>query len=90
MEIILLISIINTVLLLFITVLLFMVKSKSNISILRNIIKKSGDEQRDSVARQINSNATEQFERFVMIQESIQTTLRGVFWTSSLATTAEE
>ena len=77
MDINLIVGIINILLLLFVTALLIILKSKSNINLIRNIIKKSGEEQRDIVARQIDSNATEQFQRFGLIQDSIQSTLRG-------------
>lgn len=39
------------------------------------LLKRAADEQREGVARQIASGATEQFQRFGVIQESVQSTL---------------
>jgi DNA recombination protein RmuC len=52
-------------------------KSGTDISEIVDLLKRSCDEQRDSVAKQISSGATEQFQRFGLIQESVQTTLQG-------------
>lgn len=52
-------------------------KSKSSIyQELESLIKRNNSEQCDSVARQIASGATEQFQRFDFIQESVQRTLQ--------------
>ena len=51
-------------------------RKKSGISEIVAILKNSSDEQRESVSRQIASGATEQFERFGLIQKSIQETLQ--------------
>ncbi|MDR0405397.1 MAG: DNA recombination protein RmuC, partial [Clostridiales bacterium] len=40
------------------------------------LLKQTAEEQRDSVQKQIASGATEQFQRFAMIQESVQATLQ--------------
>ena len=41
------------------------------------LLKHNSEEQRDSVAKQISSGSTEQFQRFGMIQESVQSTLHS-------------
>ena len=77
-------SIVIAVLLVIVVILLFAGRSKSGIEKIAEILKKSKDEQRDSesrqqesLTRQISDNTTEQFKRFGVIQESIQTTLQG-------------
>jgi len=40
------------------------------------LLKQNGEEQRESVAKQISGGATEQFQRFGVIQESVQSTLQ--------------
>jgi DNA recombination protein RmuC len=52
-------------------------KQKSGIDEIAVLLKHNNEEQRDVVARQISSGATEQFQRFGMIQESVQSTLQG-------------
>ena len=59
--------------------LLFSKKDKSS-SIIEEIIallKRDSEEQRDNITKQISNGATEQFQRFGLIQESIQSTLQG-------------
>jgi len=51
-------------------------KKKSDISEIISLLKRSGDDQRDSVARQLNDGATEQFRRFGLIQDSVNRTLQ--------------
>ena len=51
-------------------------KKKSGIDEIAALIKHNNEEQRDVVARQISSGATEQFQRFGLIQESVQATLQ--------------
>jgi DNA recombination protein RmuC len=58
-------------------ILVLLRKSTTDVSGIVELLKKSADEQRDSVAKQISAGATEQFQRFGMIQESVQTTLQG-------------
>lgn len=48
---------------------------KNKIEVIENLLKKNADEQRESVQKQIASGATEQFERFGVIQKSVQDTL---------------
>ncbi|MDR3164627.1 MAG: DNA recombination protein RmuC [Synergistaceae bacterium] len=52
-------------------------ESKIDVSEIADLLKHNSSEQRDSVAKQISSGATEQFARFGLIQESVQTTLQG-------------
>jgi len=66
-----------TALLIFITVLLIISKKKLKTEPVAELLKKSGEEQRDSVAKQISNGTTEQFKLFREIQESVQTTLQG-------------
>jgi DNA recombination protein RmuC len=56
-------------------ILQFSGKKKSDIGEITVLLKRTADEQRDGVARQIASGATEQFERFGVIQKSVQETL---------------
>ena len=77
MEAILVLSIINALLLILLAVLVIFRKSKSDNNELAALLAKNNEEQRDAVARQINNGATEQFTRFGVIQENIQTTLQG-------------
>lgn len=60
-----------------IVVLLLVGKKKSDMEAVIDLLERNNEEQRDSVARQIAAGATEQFQRFGMIQESIQNTLQG-------------
>ena len=57
--------------------ILLIVKSKSSVEAIAALLRKNNDEQRDSAAKQISLGATEQFKRFNVIQESVQTTLQG-------------
>lgn len=50
---------------------------KSDIIEITSLLKHTADEQRSSVQKQIADGATEQFERFGIIQKSIQETLSG-------------
>jgi DNA recombination protein RmuC len=52
-------------------------RKKSDIGEITTLLKRTADEQRDSVAKQISAGATEQFARFGVIQESVQTTLQA-------------
>jgi len=60
-----------------IAAMLFIGKNKSGVESVIALLKRSADEQRDSVAKQIASGATEQFQRFGVIHESVQSTLQG-------------
>ena len=48
---------------------------KTDLSKITALLKRTSEDQRDSVQKQIASGATEQFERFGVIQKSIQDTL---------------
>lgn len=48
---------------------------KNNLDSIEDLLKRTADEQRNSVQNQIASGATEQFERFGVIQKSVQETL---------------
>jgi len=77
MNIELVLGIITVALLVLVAVLLAVGKSKSGFDKITDILRKSKDDQRDAVARQIGDGTTEQFKRFGVIQESIQTTLQS-------------
>ncbi len=64
-------------LLVFIAALLLVKNGKAGMESIRALLKKNNEEQRESVAKQISNGATEQFQRFNVIQESVQTTLQG-------------
>jgi DNA recombination protein RmuC len=63
-------------LLLALIVLVLTGRKKSDIGEIASLLKRTGDEQRDSVAKQIGDGATEQFNRFGVIQESVNKTLQ--------------
>ncbi|GHU89262.1 hypothetical protein FACS1894202_07030 [Clostridia bacterium] len=65
------------ILLLVVIVLQIIGRKKSDIGEITTLLKRIADEQRDSTAKQISAGATEQFQRFGVIQESVQTTLQG-------------
>lgn len=69
--------IIIIILLIVVIVLLLSGKKKSDIESVSALIKKNNDEQRDATAKQIGAATTEQFQRFGMIQESVQSTLQS-------------
>ena len=77
MEPQLILNIIIIVLLVLVAGLLLVINSKSGAGKIIDLLKKNRDEQRETVAKQISDGATEQFKRFGMIQESIQSTLQG-------------
>ena len=63
------------VLLLVIIVLQIIGHKKTDISEIISVLKRTAEEQRKEVQQQISNGATEQFERFGVIQQSIQGTL---------------
>jgi len=73
----LILSIITIVLLVIVAVLFVMGRKKSGVEKITALLQKTKDEQRDIVAKQIGDGTTEQFKRFGVIQESIQSTLQG-------------
>jgi DNA recombination protein RmuC len=70
-------NIVIIALLVLITVLVLVSRRKSDIDSVVSLLKKSSDELRYGVAKQINAGTTEQFQRFGMIQDSVQNTLQG-------------
>ena len=77
MEILIILSIVIILLLTAVMVLLLTGRKKTPLDEVADLLKRSADDQRDSVARQIASGATEQFERFGVIQKSVQETLQA-------------
>ena len=63
------------VLLLVIIILQIIGHKKTDISEIISVLKRTAEEQRKEVQQQISNGATEQFERFGVIQQSIQGTL---------------
>jgi len=63
-------------LLILVIALLLFGKNKSNVEAIVDLLKKNSTEQRESVAKQISGSATEQFQRFGVIQESVNKTLQ--------------
>lgn len=68
-------GIVIIVMLLGIMILQIMGRRKTDISEISSLLKRTAEEQRNDVQKQIASGATEQFERFGVIQKSIQDTL---------------
>jgi DNA recombination protein RmuC len=69
--------IINSVLLIAVILILLLKKNKDNTNYITDIINKNNEKMREEVGKQIASGTKEQFERFDMIQNSIQNTLRS-------------
>ncbi|MDR1765931.1 MAG: DNA recombination protein RmuC [Lachnospiraceae bacterium] len=65
------------VLLVVVVILQIVGMRKAGLDEVTELLRRSADEQRDSVARQLSQGATEQFRRFGVIQESVQATLQG-------------
>lgn len=64
------------IVLLFVVILLLVTgRQKNDVKKLSSLLKRNAEEQRSDVQKQIAAGATEQFERFGMIQKSIQDTL---------------
>jgi len=78
MEILLLIfNIVIVALLALIAWLLFFRKTQSNIDAIVTSLEQNSEKQRDSVAKQISNDATEQFRRFDDFKDRVQTTLQS-------------
>ncbi|MCL1838885.1 MAG: DNA recombination protein RmuC [Propionibacteriaceae bacterium] len=73
----LVVSIVIAVLLVIVVVLQLTSRAKSGIAVITTLLKDSATEQRESVERQLSAGATDQFNRFEIIQKSIQGTLKG-------------
>lgn len=67
--------IVIVILLLVVIILQIIGRKKSDIGEIMSLLKRTAEEQRSSVQKQIAGGATEQFERFGVIQKSIQDTL---------------
>lgn len=68
-------GVVTVVLLLVVIMLQIIGRKKSDIGEIISLLKRTAEEQRNSVQNQIASGTTEQFERFGVIQKSIQDTL---------------
>ena len=77
MGIQLIFNIVIIVLLLLVVALLLVIKNRYHIKSIVTLLKKVGEDQKYSVARQISDGTTEQFQRFGLIQESVQSTLKS-------------
>ena len=76
MDILMILGVIIIALLILVIALLLFGKNKSNVEAIVDLLKKNSTEQRESVAKQISGSATEQFQRFGVIQESVNKTLQ--------------
>lgn len=68
-------NVVTVVLLLVVVILQIMGRKQSDIGTIITLLKRTAEEQRDGVQKQIARGATEQFERFGVIQKSMQDTL---------------
>ena len=66
-----------TALLIIILALTMLKRKKSDSAEIRALLKDLAEEQREGVAKQIAASATEQFQRFGIIQESVQSILQA-------------
>ena len=78
MEVLLLtLIIVNILVSLAVALILLLSRKKTDIGEIVSLLGRSAEEQRNSVARQIGEGATEQFRRFGVISESVQSTLQN-------------
>jgi len=70
-------NLLTVALLALVAALLLAGRKKPGLSDMMELLKRSGEEQRDDVAKQLGAGATEQFRRFGVIQESVQATLQN-------------
>ena len=77
MELLIVLGAISLVLLIVVVILTITGRKKPEQEEITPLLRRHGEELRDSVQKQISSGATEQFQRFGVIQESIQSTLQG-------------
>ena len=75
MDIPIVLCIVIIAMLMFVIIFQLIGRKKSDIGEIISLLKRTATEQRDSVQKQIASGATEQFERFGVIQKSVQETL---------------
>jgi uncharacterized protein with PIN domain len=73
MDIQLVLTIVAAALLAAVIVMQIIGRKKSDIGEIAALLRRTADEQREAVSRQIANGATEQFQRFGLIQESVQT-----------------
>jgi len=73
----LVLNIVAVLLLVAIGVLLIVGRRQSDLGPITALLKHTAEEQRETVQRQISSGATEQFQRFGLIQDSVQGTLQA-------------
>jgi DNA recombination protein RmuC len=76
MEPIIVIGVVSLILLAVVIVLQLLGRQKSGLDGVTALLQRNADAQRDATAKQIAAGATEQFQRFGLIQESVQTTLQ--------------
>ncbi len=76
MEPELILDVAAVILLLFIAVLLLAGRRKTGLDELEYLLRHTAQEQRDSVQKQLSASAMEQFQRFGVIQESVNRTLQ--------------
>jgi len=77
MDILLVLAIVAVVLQIVILFLLISGRKKTDISEIITLFKNHSNEQRENIARQLGDGATEQFRRFGLIQDGVQTTLQN-------------
>ncbi|MDR0308519.1 MAG: DNA recombination protein RmuC [Coriobacteriales bacterium] len=69
-------AVVTVILLAVVIVILLISRRKSDLDQITSLLKSHNDEQRDSISRQLSTGATEQFQRFAVIQESVNKTLQ--------------
>ncbi|MDR0531797.1 MAG: DNA recombination protein RmuC [Oscillospiraceae bacterium] len=77
MEPAMILGIVSIILLAAVIFLLLTGRKKSDVGEIVLLLKKSSEEQRAAIAKQLADGATEQFQRFGVIQQSVQITLQG-------------
>lgn len=77
MEIVYILSAIAILMLVVVVILSIVLKKKTSHNDLTEILTKTAKDQSDIIAKQVGDGTTEQFKRFGMISESIQSTLQG-------------
>ena len=70
-------GVIIILLLIVVIILLISGRSKSDMGAVMSLLKKSSEEQSNSISQQLSYGTTEQFQRFGVIQDSINNTLQG-------------
>lgn len=75
MDLLTILLIVITVLLVLSIILQVISRKSSDTNSIQTLIKRSAEEQRNTVQKQLDAGTTQQFERFGLIQENIQKTL---------------